>query len=137
MKAWLGALGLVFLAGCAAVGLGEKLNPLPSSDRVALKKNYGRVLPVEELKDAATLDRLGTFVNALPRRWSVPWYGPPVGKVYFTFYRAGKSVGNFYVGPNFFGRDGGNFWSQSASKKQMDELSEIVGFDLWSYVHEK
>ena len=125
------------LVGCSISARAETLKPQVEADVVKLKKTYGNALPVEAIEEKERVMRLVTFVNALPQKWNVPWYGPPVGKVYFEFYREGKLVGNFYAGPDFFGRDGHNFWSQKASKKQMEALGEIVGFNLWAYIHEK
>lgn len=136
LKSALWIFAAALLGGCSLFG-NRSLPPLPASDVVTVKQEYGSALPTTKLTDPTTVGRLLAFVNALPPRWDVPWYGPPVGKVYFDFYQDGKKVGNFHVGPNFFGRDGGNFWSESASKKQMDELSAIVGFDVWAYIHEK
>jgi hypothetical protein len=136
MRIFFALLALGLFSGCAML-FGEKLPPLPAGDQIKIEGENGRVLPVLEIKDPAKQTALVAFVNALPSKWSVPWYGPPVGQIYFKFFRDGKFVGNFYVGPNFFGRDGSNFWSQSASKRQMDQLSEIVGFDVWTSVHEK
>jgi hypothetical protein len=127
---------LTLLLG-TTVGQAKTLQPQPEADTVRIRKSYGSQLPVETIKESARITRFVAFVNSLPPKWRVPWYGAPVGKVYFEFYRDGKFVGNFYVGPNFFGRDGGGFWSQKAARRRFDELSSIVGFDLWVYVHEK
>jgi hypothetical protein len=126
-------LACLCLAG-AAPAMARDLPPLGSADLVKLKGPSGVVLPVIEIADAGQIAALTAFVNDLPGKWGVPWYGPPVGQVYLTFFREGKPVGNFYVGPWFFGRDGGNFWSQRASKQQVAQLGSLLGFDLQPYL---
>jgi len=137
MKKILLTVCTALLVSCSVYVRAETLKPQVEADQVKLKKTYGSALPVEAIEEKAKVLRLIAFVNSLPQKWHVPWSGPPVGKVYFEFYRDGRAVGNFYAGPDFFGRDGSDFWSQKASKKQMETLGEIVGFDLWVYIHEK
>ena len=118
----------------------ESLNPQIPADFVKITTNLNE--PIKEIKDKESVEGLVSFVNYLPQKWEVPWYGPPVGKIYFNLFSEGKFVGNFYVGPNFFGRDisyghDSYFFSQSATKEQIDQLGKIVGLDLWEYVSEK
>jgi hypothetical protein len=109
---------------------GRELKPQGPADVIKLRGPSGVVLPVTEISDAGQIAALTAFINDLPGKWDVPWYGPPVGQVYLTFHRNGKFVGNFYVGPWFFGRDGGNFWSQRARRPQVEQLGALLGFDL-------
>jgi len=119
------------------------LEPLGPADRIEILTN-GLRAPIAEIIQKEKIEELISFVNALPQKWAVPsWYGPPVGKVYFNLYDAGKFYGNFYVGPNFFGRDVSyghdnyDFLSQAASKAQINALGNIVGFDLQKYFNEE
>ncbi len=89
---------------------------------------------MREIRDRAKVRRMVRFINALPQQWGAPWSGPPVGKVHFEFYNGKKFVSNFEVGPSFFGRNFGDFYSEAAIKAQIDELGSIVGCDLWSYL---
>lgn len=86
--------------------------------------------PLVELTDPTQLLNMTAFVNQRLSGWSVPWFGAPVGQIYFTFRKAGRPIGNFYVGPSFFGRDHGNFLSQSASKDEIVELGLITGLPV-------
>jgi len=123
------------VAGCTH---NEKLPPQQPADLVKISTLAGfPELPLKEIREKEQIEKLVSFVNALPNRWNVPWYGPPVGQVNFEFYADKKFVGNFYVGTFFFGRDRGNFWSQNANKAQIEELSKIVGLDIWAYLNEK
>lgn len=129
-----------FQLGCFQPSSSQKftsLHPLGKADMVKLRNSYGGPIPVNEIRDQARIDKLQLFINALPPKWSVPWSGPPVGKISISFYEKEKFVGNFDVGPDFFGRNGSDFWSQSASKQQIQEVGIIAGFDLWSYINEK
>jgi hypothetical protein len=113
------------------------LSPLASSDFVKVHDSTDKPLSVGDITNADRIQKLISFVNSLPQDWSVPWYGPPGGQIYFDFYRGETNVGNFYVGPNFFGRDiyhrNGDirFYSQSATEAQIRQVGEIVGFDVW------
>lgn len=93
-------------------------------------------LPRREMRERDRIAALVSFVNSLPNRWSIPWYGPPVGRVYFEFVSGKKVAGNFYVGPDFFGRDADKHYSQGASREKIEELGRIVEVDLWAYVNE-
>ncbi|HKI71425.1 MAG TPA: hypothetical protein VKA81_03545, partial [Verrucomicrobiae bacterium] len=89
----------IFLMGCISTAhKDETLNPQAPADLVKIDKNHGSELPIAEIEVADRIEKLVSFVNSLPQKWSVPWYGPPVGKVYFNFYKDGRAVGNFYVG---------------------------------------
>jgi hypothetical protein len=118
------------------------VRPLVAANVVKVHDNLNNVLPVGDITNTDRVEKFVSFVNSLPQDWSVPWYGPPVGRVYFDFYRGETNVGNLYVGPNFFGRDvyyregSVKFYSQSASKTQIQDLGRIIGFDLWKYVQE-
>jgi hypothetical protein len=132
---------VAFLLGCMQYHKNESLNPQVPADLVKITNN--RNDPIKEIKDKESVEKLISFINSLPPKWEVPWYGPPVGKIYFNLHSEGKLTGNFYVGPNFFGRDASyghdayNFFSQSATKAQIDQLGKIVGLDLWTNVSEK
>lgn len=93
------------------------------------------MLPRRNMKQKERIDALVAFVNSLPSRWGIPWYGPPVGRVYFEFISDKKPVGNFYVGPDFFGRDTDRHFSQEASRGRIQELGRIVDVDLWGYLN--
>jgi hypothetical protein len=110
------------------------LKPQGPADLITLRSTSRTILPVTEISDAAQITAVTAFINDLPGRWGVPWYGPPVGQVYLTFHRAGKPAGNFYLGPWFFGRDGGNFWSQRARREQVARLGDLLGFDLIPFI---
>jgi hypothetical protein len=131
----------VLLLGCSSCA-GHKavaLNPIGAVDVVKVRGHLSTP-SVGDITDKERIEKLTAFVNSLPQDWNVPWYGPPVGQIYFDFYKDGMNVGNFYVGQNFFGRDanygGGHFefYSQTATETQIRGLGEIVGFDLWKYV---
>jgi hypothetical protein len=110
------------------------LEPQATADLIKLRSTSHANFPVGEISESGHIAAIIAFINHLPARWNVPWYGPPVGQVYLSFYRDKKFVGNFYAGPNFFGRDLGNFWSQSASPQQLAELGDLLGFDLKPYL---
>jgi hypothetical protein len=127
-------LATALVTGCISqatknVALGQQALP----DLAKVQTNLGD--PVTEIKDKATLSDLVDFINSLPPKWEVPWYGPPVGRVYFHFYKQNAPVGNFYVGQDFFGRDvrygnGFKFLSQSATPAQIDQLARLTSLDL-------
>jgi len=126
-------LGLL-LAGCWPPG--AKLPALKSADLVTITTMAGYPhLARRDIREKERVEALVAFVNALPARWDVPWYGPPVGRVYFEFFSAKRSSGNFYVGPGFFGRDTDRHYSQDASRARIEELGRIVGIDLWAYIN--
>jgi len=134
-KIHLVVLFCLLLAGCTTY---EKLPAQRQADLVTITTLPGfPELPRKEIRGADQIAALVSFVNSLPNRWNVPWAGPPVGQVNFEFYSHGKFVGNFYVGPNFFGRDAGNFWSQSTDRTKIVELGKIVELDLLTYIDAK
>jgi hypothetical protein len=118
---------------------GTVLRPLGSADLVKVHDSMDTPVSVGAITNADRIEKLTAFINSLPQNWNIPWYGPPGGQIYFDFYRGETNVGNFYVGPNFFGRDiyyrNGdiNFYSQSATEAQIRQVTEIVGFDVWKY----
>ena len=125
----------LLLSGC---WLGTKLPPQMPADIVKITTVAGQPpLSRRDIRDKEHIEALVAFVNALPSRWDVPWYGAPVGRVYFEFVSARKGIGNFYVGPGFFGRDTDRHYSQDASRSRIEELGRIVGIDLWAYLNGK
>ena len=75
------------------------------------------------------------FINARLAGWSVPYYGPPVVQVYLFLYKNGEFIGDFYVGPWFFGRDYGDFFSQRATKEEIARLEHMLGVPLAEIVN--
>jgi len=128
------ALALCFLVeGC---GTHRKLPEQGAADVVKITTLAGfPKLPRKEIRDKARIAALVSFVNSLPNRWGVPWYGPSVGRVYFEFISGKKYSGNFYVGTDFFGRDADRHYSQDASRERIEALGKIVELDLWTYVN--
>jgi len=125
-------LACALLGGCLPH---TQLPAQPAADRVYITTMAGRPpLRRHDLRDQAQIAALVAFINGLPSHWDVPWYGPSVGRVYFTFFSGRKSVGNFYVGPDFFGRDTDRHYSEGASRSRIEELGRIVGIDLWGYM---
>lgn len=130
--------GLTLLAGClffSSCGTGEKLPLQAPADLIKIVTMAGAPrLAMREIREKEKIAALVSYVNALPNRWSIPWYGTPIGRVYFQFISSGKSIGNFFVGPNFVGREAGKAYSQGAERGTIDEVGKIVGVDLWNYV---
>src|ERR1700685_2056958 len=130
--------GCLALAGClllSACGSGEKLPRQAPADLVKITTLAGiPKLQLKEIRDKEKVAGLIAYVNSLPDRWGIPWYGAPVGRVYFEFISGGKSIGNFFVGPNFIGRESGKTYSQGAEKSRIQEVGKIVGIDLWAYM---
>jgi hypothetical protein len=134
-------IAAVSLLGCSphAQNKAAKVRPLATADFVKVHDSMDDALPVGDITNLDRVEKLVAFVNSLPQDWSVPWYGPPGGQIYFDFYKGKTNVGNFYVGPTFFGRDiyfrGGSigFYSQDATEVQIKEVGNIVGFDVWKY----
>ena len=125
-------ISCLLLSGC---GPYEKLPAQKPAGLVKITTMAGYpTLSRRDIKEKEKVDELVAFVNSLPNRWSVPWYGPPVGRVYFEFIGDRRSVGNFYLGPDFFGRDTDRHFSQDASRSRIEELGRIVDIDLWAYV---
>lgn len=132
------------LSGCAERRDVIKDATLPSIanvDEIKVRDRLSEPIGIKDITDKQQISRLTAFVSALPGRWTVPWYGSPVGQVYFYFYKDGTCVGNFYVGCSFFGRNANyrdglyDFFSQPATKTQIHELGQIAGFDVWKYSH--
>jgi len=122
----------LLLAGC---GNHEKLPAQAPADLIKITTAAGfPKLPRREIREKDRIAALVAFVNSLPNKWSVPWYGAPIGRVYFEFISANNMVGNFYVGPNFVGRDSGKSYSQGTDRETIEELGKIVDMDLWEYV---
>ncbi|MGA2017776.1 MAG: hypothetical protein ABSH26_12550 [Opitutaceae bacterium] len=121
------------LAGCAPHA---RLPEQAPADLVRITTMAGYpMLSRRDIRQKERVDALVAFVNSLPGRWGIPWYGPPVGRVYFEFISAKRGVGNFYVGPDFFGRDTDRHYSQEASRARIEELGKIVDIDLWGYIN--
>jgi hypothetical protein len=131
-KAGLTLTAFLLLAGC---GRHEVLPVQVAPDLVKITTMAGFPrLPRRDLREKEQIAALVSFVNSLPDKWGIPWYGAPVGRVYFEFITKGKIIGNFYVGPNFFGRVAGKSYSQGATRGQIEELGKIVELDLWGYL---
>jgi hypothetical protein len=130
--------GLIIMVGClffSACGTGEKLPVQGPADLIKVVTMAGSPkLALKEIREKEKIAALVAFVNELPDHWSIPWYGPPVGRVYFQFISGGKNIGNFFVGPNFVGRESGKAYSQGARKGTIEDVGKIVGIDLWGYV---
>jgi hypothetical protein len=125
----------LLLAGC---GRHEALPVQGPADIVKITTMAGFPrLPRRDIRDKERIAALASFINSLPEKWGIPWYGAPVGRVYFEFISKGKDVGNFYLGPNFVGRVEGKSYSQTATRGQIEELGKIVELDLWAYLNDK
>jgi hypothetical protein len=121
------------LCGC---GLSTRLPEQKPADIVRITTMAGYPgLSRRDIRQKERIDALVAFVNSLPNRWGIPWYGPPVGRVYFEFISAKKGVGNFYVGRDFFGRDTDRHYSQDTSRARIEALGRIVDIDLWGYIN--
>jgi hypothetical protein len=119
-------LAALLLASCATA---ENLPPVEVPDQIRVERNYPKQL-LAELKDPGQIEGVVAFINSKPSGWSVPWYGPPVGQVYLSLLKKDKVTANFYVGPWFFGRDHGNFWSQKATEQEVMQLEKLLGVPL-------
>jgi len=132
-RACLALVLCLLLEGC---GTHRKLPEQGAADVVKITTLAGFPrLPRKEIRDKARIAALVSFVNSLPNKWGIPWYGPSVGRVYFEFISGKKSAGNFYVGADFFGRDADKHYSQDASRERIEALGKIVELDLWAYVN--
>ena len=129
-------VALIVLASLYACGEGsldshgvvdQILPPITEADRIEARRPAS-LQPFLEITEPSTIQALRQFVNAYPAGWTVPFAGPPVGQVYFDFYAEDRMVGNFYVGPHFFGRDHGGFFSRTATDDEIERLNSIVGF---------
>ncbi len=108
---------------------GETLPPVARFDNVRIESGIqDQMFP--SLTDSTRIQELAGFIDARLDGWEVPWAGPPVGTVYLKLYLGDDFVGNFYVGPGFFGRDVGNFFSQSATTGEIAELGRIIDVPL-------
>jgi len=105
------------------------LPPVSTPDVIRVERNHPKQVLVE-VKDPDRVQAVVGFINSRLAGWSVPWYGPPVGQVYLNLIKDGKVVANFYVGPWFFGRDQGNFWSQRATEREVTELGKLLDVPL-------
>ena len=126
MKQFIFVLSLFLLFSCS-----EKQS-LPSQglvDSIRVEQNHPKK-QLAFLEDKRQIEAIIEFINTKRDGWSVPWYGPPVGTVYLKLYIKEKYVGNFYIGPYFFGRDHGNFWSQSSSKSEIKDLGALLDIKL-------
>jgi hypothetical protein len=132
-RGWLTLMTVLLLAGCRS---GEKLPAQQPADHVKITTLAGLPrLQQREINDKERIAALVAFVNSLPDGWGVPWYGPRVGKVYFEFEKGHRGIGRFFVGPDFFGRDVGKPYTQSAGRKAIEEVGRIADVDLWAYVN--
>lgn len=105
---------------------------VPHVDSIRVERSYPKPkLVLVEVKDPKQIEKIAAFINARLHGWSTPWSGAPIGKVYLDFYADEKFVGNFYVGPGFFGRDlGTRFFSKRAEEKDVAELGRLLGLPL-------
>jgi hypothetical protein len=105
------------------------LPPVEAPDVIEVERNYPKQV-IAELRDPDKVRAVVSFMNSRLTGWDVPWYGPPVGQVYLKLVKNDRLVDNFYVGPWFFGRDRGNFWSQRATEQEVQKLGELIGVPL-------
>src|SRR5580704_6010277 len=81
--------GLIIMVGClffSACGTGEKLPVQGPADLIKVVTMAGSPkLALKEIREKEKIAALVAFVNELPDHWSIPWYGPPVGRVSFQF----------------------------------------------------
>jgi hypothetical protein len=109
----------------------KALPQMPDSDFVSIRGGFkDSPFPLSNVTDAGKIHEIRSFINSLPPKWNVPWYGPPVAMYNFEFHRNGEFIGRFGIGPSFFTRDEGNFYSQHATEDQMKQLSSILEVDL-------
>ena len=126
-------LSFVAIVSCGDGSLGSNgvidqiLPPIGEADRIEVRRQ-GNLEPSLQITEISTIEELRSFINSYPAGWGVPFTGPPVGQLYFDFYSQDTFIGNFYVGPQFFGRDHGNFFSRSATDDEIAKLNSIVGF---------
>jgi len=131
MKRVLAVFIMFVVAGCVSK---ESLPPQEIVDEIRIEQTY----PNTELLILSSKEKVEgviAFINTKKNGWSVPWYGAAVGQIYLNLYKSEKFVGNFYVGADFFGRDYGNFWSQSASEEEIKKLGMLLGLDLLGHVN--
>lgn len=135
MKPYLIIISVALVSGCdgtvsGSTGIQDQiLEPIAESNRIEVRDTLDQGHTCE-IEDPLVIGDLANFANSYVAGWSVPFAGPPVGKVYFNFYDDEAYQGNFYVGPLFFGRDGTGFFSRSATATEITKLSSIVGFSV-------
>ena len=126
-------LVVITIPACGDSSLGSDrvmdriLPPIGEADRITVR-HQGNLEPFLEITDPSTIAELRQFVNSYHAGWGIPFTGPPVGQLYFDFYSQDEFLGNFYVGPSFFGRDHDIFFSISATDEDISQISSIVGF---------
>ena len=118
----------------AALTWTRELPPIETPDRIRVERTHPKQL-LAELKELQQIAPVVGFINARLAGWSVPYYGPPVGQVYLFLYKNGEFIGDFYVGPWFFGRDYGDFFSQRATKEEIARLEHMLGVPLAEIVN--
>ena len=106
-----------------------ELPPVERPDVIRIEQNYPKKVLIE-LKDSKQIEPVLAFINSRPNNWDVPWFGPPVGQVYLLLIKNNRVTANFYVGPWFFGRDHGNFWSQKTTEQEVAQLEKLLGVPL-------
>ena len=124
-------IALFLVVGCASK---ESLPPQEMVDEIRVERTHPNT-ELLILKDIETIESIVAFINTKKHGWSVPWYGPPVGQIYLNLYKNEKFVGNFYIGPKFFGRDYGNFWSQTANDEDIEKFGSLLGLDLMELIN--
>ena len=82
----------------------RKLPPVETPDLIRVERTHPKQLLIE-LKEPEQIAPVVGFINAKLSGWSGPWYGPPVGQVYLYLYKNSEFIGDFYVGPWFFGNE--------------------------------
>ena len=138
MKKLLSIVALLGVIATAACGNGPTrsdgvadyiLPPIADANRVTVRSQT-EPKPLRVITEPGTIGELRRFVNSHPAGWSVPWAGAPVGRIYFDFYSNGTFIGNFYVGPGFFGRDHENVYLRKANDAEIARLNAVVGFNV-------
>ncbi len=122
---------ILLLAGCAGK---QSLTVLEMVDEIRIEQIH----PKQELLILNDIEKIKTviaFISSKERGWSGPWYGTPIGQVYLNLYKGKKVVGNFYVGPGFFGRNNGDDMSQSVSDEDISQLGALLGLDLLGIIN--
>ena len=139
MKKLLIALCLIFVAGCGSVRT-DTMHPFARADTVQIDLQMGHLLWIGENRDRAFIGKLITFDSSLPDEWV---RAPRTPSAFFNlvlFFRRGEEiVGTISVGSDYFSHDyhdDRNVW-QSVSKAKVDQLSAILGFDVWAFIQQK
>ena len=120
------------MTGCASI---QTLPEQGHADEIRVVDRHMKEV-LGAIHDQAKIDKVIAFINSKRDGWDVPLSGPPVGQVYINFYKTQKYIGNFYIGPYFFGRDHGNFWSKPASKEEIKQFGDLLGIELSSIIDE-